>query len=211
MKKFICVVVVAIVAGSAIVSRAEDIERGPGHGGSRHGHLEKTERGMDEPRQGRGRAREDMPREDMMINALHSSVVAENIGLSEEQRKKIEKKMQQIEETHLELKYKMEKAALKQARLMTSKKLDQKALMDVIEETGRYRTQMAKQRIKMIIFMRETLTSEQIKTVRSMMRRRMNARHQARSKKPTEEERGEGKRKTHSRGEHRPARTQERN
>jgi Spy/CpxP family protein refolding chaperone len=204
MKEWFCIAVVAIVSGSVVVSEAEEIERSPGcerTGG--HRRLEKikcsTEENGHHRRSGRGRG---MPGENMMINALRSSIVAENIGLSEEQRQKIEKKMQQIEESHTKLKYKMEKAALKQARLMTSKKLDVEALMDVIEETGRYRTQMAKQRIKLIIFMRETLTPDQIETMRGMMHKRMKARHQARSKKSASGGHKEGKRSNHNRDKH---------
>ena len=205
MKEWFCIAVFAIVSGSVVVSEAEEIERSPGcaqAGG--HRRLEKIKCGTEENGHHRrsGRRGVGMPGEDMMIKALRSSIVAENIDLSKEQRQKIEKKMQQIEESYTKLKHKMEKSALKQARLMTSKKLDEEALMDVVEETGRYRTQMAKQRIKLIIFMRKTLTPEQIKTVRSIMRKRMKARHHARSKKSVSGVRGEGRRSNHNSDKH---------
>jgi Spy/CpxP family protein refolding chaperone len=204
MKKWFCIAVIAIVGGSVVVSEAEEVERGPGRGGAGgHRRSEKNKGCIEETGHNRGSGRRTgMPGEDMMINALSSSIVAENIGLSEEQRKKIEKKIKQVEKSHQDLKKKMGKAALKQARLMTSKKLDEEALMDVVEETGRYRTQMAKQRIKLIIFMRETLTPAQIETMRGMMHKRMKARRQSRSKKSTADGHREGKRNNHNREKH---------
>jgi len=213
MKKLICMTTVAMVAGFAVVSKAEDVERGSGRGGAGHGRLENNKHGAEEQRHHKGNGRghaEGVSREDMMLNTLRNPQVAEKMGLSEEQRKKIEKKLEQLEDSHLDLKYKMEKAALKQARLMTAKKLDEEALMDVIEEMGGYRTKMAKQRIQLIIFMRETLTPEQIDTMRDMMRKRMKARHKEHSKKSAQDERRGSKRGGHSRDEHRPARQPER-
>jgi len=190
MKKWVCIAVVTMVIGFTVISEAEDIERRPDPGGAGHGRLENQKRCAGEPGHHRGGGRgsaESMPQEAMMINALRIPRVAQKIGLNEEQRKKIEHKLEQLQDNHLELKYKMKKAAMKQARLITAKELDEEALMDVIEETGRYRTQMAKQRIKLIIFMRETLTPDQIKTMQGMMRERMNERRKMYRRKQMEE------------------------
>jgi Spy/CpxP family protein refolding chaperone len=195
MKKSVCIAVMGIVAGFAVISGAEDIERNPGHS-----HFENKRHCPEKAGHHRGPGRgseKNAGNEAMMINALRMPQVAEKIGLSEAQRKKIEHKLKQIEDNHLDLKYKMEKAALKQACLMTAKKLDEEALMDVVEEMGGYRTQMAKQRIKLIIFMRETLTPEQIETMQTMMHKRMKARHQEHSKKSDREGRRGSKRNSH--------------
>jgi Spy/CpxP family protein refolding chaperone len=114
-----------------------------------------------------------MQRDAMIMHALRNPQVADKIGLSEEQRETISRKVEKLEDRTLTLKYKMEKASLKQARLMTAKDIDEKALMDVIDELGEYRTQMAKQKIGMLIFMRKTLTPEQAKNMREIMRERM--------------------------------------
>lgn len=152
--------------------------RGPGAGGPRSSFRERrgTEGGgpggpMGGMREQRG---PDMKDENIMLGkALRHPRMAEELGLSEEQRQAIDNRVAMMEEKHAELRGKMEKAALKQAQLIVSKELDEAALMAAVEETGRIHTEMAKMRIRHLLFMRTTLTAEQVEKARSIIRNGM--------------------------------------
>lgn len=202
---------IALLAVS-IESVAKEHERGNGSRGNFGGNKTVSDSHMHH----RGGGGESMQRGDMMIHALRNPEVAEKIGLSEEQCEKISRKIEKLEDKNLNLKYKMEKTSLKQARLMTAKELDEKALMDAVEELGKYRTQIAKQRITMMIFMRNTLTPEQTKNMRSVMRERMNERRKdhsedwRRNAKKTSENKQEMTDKRHERMEAKERKREER-
>jgi Spy/CpxP family protein refolding chaperone len=129
----------------------------------------------------REKRRPDMDQNAMLGKALRHPRMAEELGLSAEQRQVIDEQLAALEEAHIELRAKMEKAALKQARLMTEKELDEAALMAAVEETGRIHTEMAKLRIRHLLFMQQTLTPEQVEKARSIIRERMKRHHQERS------------------------------
>ena len=110
----------------------------------------------------------------MMFAVFGRPETAEKLGLTAEQSHAIQARLKQSEQLRSEIKEKTQKAAMKQARLLTAKEPDEKELMAVVEELGSYRTEMAKDRIRLIIFMRRTLTEEQMGAVRRLMRGRMN-------------------------------------
>jgi Spy/CpxP family protein refolding chaperone len=117
-----------------------------------------------------------MPREAMLVHTLSKPEVIKKLKLTEGQQAKLTAKLQQFEDSQLDLKYKMEKAAMKQARLMTAKELDEDAIMNVIDEMGQYRTQMAKERMSLMIFVRKNLEPEQLEKMRGIMHERMRGR-----------------------------------
>lgn len=129
----------------------------------------------------RDKRRPDMDQNAMLGKALRHPRMAEELGLSEEQRQAIDERLAALEEAHIELRAKMESAALKQARLMTAKELDEPALMAAVEETGHIHTEMAKLRIRHLLFMRQTLKPEQVEKARSIIRERMKRHQQDRS------------------------------
>jgi len=173
MKKLTGIIVASLVV--LLVAGTESMSRENEHGDSPSAHFGGSKTMVDSPMHHRG-AGKVMSRDDMMTHALRNPEIAEKIGLSEEQRDKISRRIEKMEDKNLDLKYKIEKAALKQARLMTTKDLDEEALMAVVDELGKYRTQQAKQRIGMLIFMRKTLTDEQATKMREIMRDRMQER-----------------------------------
>ncbi len=118
----------------------------------------------------------------MMGQALRHPKVAEKLGLSEEQREAIDQELKALQKRQIELRAEMEEAALEQARLMSATELDEAALMAAVEETGRIHTKMAKLRIKHLLFMRKTLTPEQIQQARTIIRERMKSRREDGSK-----------------------------
>ncbi len=172
MKTLISIAVVSLVVVTGAESKGR--EQGDSHSGGHRGNFSGNKTMVDVPMHQRGG--KEISRGDMMTHALKNPEMAEKIGLSEEQQQKITKKLEKIEDKNLDLKYKMEKASLKQARLMTAKELDEEALMAVVDELGKYRTQMAKQRIGMLVFMRKTLTDEQITNMRRVMHERVKER-----------------------------------
>jgi len=173
MKKLTCLAIASLIL--LLVSRTKSIGNERERGNDSGGHFRSNKTMIDSSMHQRGGG-QGMQRNAMIVHALRNPQVAEQIGLSEEQRERISRKVEKLEDKNLTLKYKMEKAALKQARLMTAKEIDEKALMNVIDELGEYRTQIAKQKIGMLIFMRKTLTPEQAKNMREIMHERMKER-----------------------------------
>ena len=109
--------------------------------------------------------------------ALQNREIAEKLGLSEEQRDAIREQVEDLKQEHIELKERLEAAAMNQARLMTADDLDESALMAAVEETGRIHTQQAKLRVRHLLFMRRILEPEQAEALRNMMRARRGADH----------------------------------
>jgi Spy/CpxP family protein refolding chaperone len=111
---------------------------------------------------------------------LNHPEMAKKLGITDAQREAIKAQMATMQEAHIALKAQMEKAALKQARLMTETTLDEAALMAAVEETGDIRTEMARLRIKHLLFMRSTLTPEQTEKLQEGMRKRMESQRERR-------------------------------
>ena len=74
---------------------------------------------------------------------------------------------------HIELKAEMEKLALEQARAMTSKDVDEDDLMDLVEEMGELRTEIAKIQIKKMMIFRNNIDPEKMAELRKGMHERM--------------------------------------
>ena len=133
--------------------------------------------GADGPPNGRREQRREMDQNAMLGKALRHPRVAEKLGLTQAQRRAIDERLASLEEAQIALRSELEKAALKQARLMMAEKLDEAALMAVVEETGRIHTEMAKLRIQHLLFMRQTLTPDQVEKARSIIREGQKQRH----------------------------------
>ena len=155
MKRIIGVLLVALLSMQAMGQELS--ERNP----------EATER----TRQRSTRSAQRRQRDGMGMG-LRRPEVADKVGLSESQRDAIETQMVMLEKQNLQLKQKMDKAAMHQAKLMTAKTLDEAALMKAVETIGKLHTKRAKLRIKHLIFMRQALTPEQTQVVRKLMRER---------------------------------------
>ncbi len=142
---------------------------------------------------GREQRRPGADQDIMMGQALRNPRMAEKLGLSEEQQQAIEGQLAELQKAHNSLRAGMEQAGLQQARLMMAEELDEAALMAAVEETGRIRTELAKLRIRHLLFMRKTLTPEQIKKARSAIRDKMKKHREEGSK-------GRGPKKHHGEG-----------
>jgi len=125
-----------------------------------------------------------------VMSILCHPEIAEQAGISEKKVAAIKEKKENYEKVNRELRKKMREAAMKQARLLTAKDINEEELMGIVEELGEYRTRMAKERMKLIIFMRKNITTEQMEEVRKVMRKKMARGHGRHG-------RGEGRREGH--------------
>ena len=104
--------------------------------------------------------------------------LAQELGLTDDQVAKVKKALYEFKQKQIELKAQLELAGLEQARLMTEKDLDEKALMAAVEKTGAVHTEMAKQRVKGMIALRQILGPEQMEKIQARIREHMRERLQ---------------------------------
>lgn len=136
---------------------------------------------------------------EMLARAVMNPEIAEKLGLSEEQREAIKNGLHTIRQQQIELRAKMELAALEQAKLLTEENTDEAKLMSAIEKTGAANTELAKLRVKPLLLMKSVLTEEQRASVRTLLQEKRKQREGGEKPWASDErmERGE-------RGEDRP-------
>lgn len=123
----------------------------------------------------------------LLERIVQSQELAEELGLSEEQIGEFKAMLFDFKEQEIELRAELEKAGIRQARILMAEKVDEKALMEAIEHTGEVRTELAKLRIRPLLVIKETLTPEQLEKAKQMLRERMRDRVQERRR-----DRGDG-------------------
>lgn len=111
------------------------------------------------------------------IEKMFQGDIADDLGLKDEQITRLKKGLERLKDREEKLHDKLRIAGKEQAEQLSTKgKIDEEALMNAIEKTGRIRTQMAKLRIQPIILVKKTLTEEQIEMARDIMKARMRER-----------------------------------
>jgi Spy/CpxP family protein refolding chaperone len=132
------------------------------------------------PHGGRGRPGEDGPQhgpEEMLIHRLtRDPELAGELGISEDQVAQLNETAYALRKRHVELRAKLEVAAMEQARLMSESGIDEQALMAAVEATGAVRTEMAKLRVQQLLAIRNILTEEQRQAIRKYVRSRLRER-----------------------------------
>lgn len=113
--------------------------------------------------------------EPLISRIVDNPKIAERLGLSDEQVDALRKESYSAREKEIKLRAELELAGLEQAKLLTSKEVDEDSLMQAVEKTGKIRTELAKLRVKQLLVIKETLSEEQLNQIRSAMRER---RHQ---------------------------------
>lgn len=91
------------------------------------------------------------------------------LGLNPEQVDRLRTAHVAFEERRATLRAVQEKAAIQQARLMAAREIDEDAVLAVIDELGKIRTEMAKQHVRHVLLIRRELSTEQIDRARRMM------------------------------------------
>ncbi len=112
---------------------------------------------------------------DPLVRMVSNPVVAEKIGLSEEQKAKL-KELNKGPATSRELQKKVHEAMGRQVELMKADKIDEAAVMAAIDEVFELRKAMAKEQAKRVIAVKSILTPEQVKKAHEEMRRSAEAR-----------------------------------
>ena len=103
----------------------------------------------------------------------------------------------------IDIKAKMDKIGLEQAKEMREEEIDEGDIMDLVEEAGELRIEMAKLQMKKMILMRKHIDPEKMEAVRSQIRERMKKRGEGQrpegkermGKREEREGRGEGEQK----------------
>ncbi len=113
-----------------------------------------------------------------LVDALaHNEELAAKLGLTEEQTRKLREVMWNVRQREVDLEADLKKAGMEQARLLMSEELDEDALMKSVERGGALHTELAKLRMQPLIALKKTLTAEQLKEARKLVRRQMMSKH----------------------------------
>ena len=107
---------------------------------------------------------------DPIVRMVTNPRVAEQIGLSEEQKAKI-KELGGAGEAGREKQQKVREATRKQFELMNAEKVDEAAVMKAIDEVFELRKEIAKDQAKRTIAIKSVLTPEQASKAREEMRK----------------------------------------
>lgn len=122
--------------------------------------------------------------EEFMEAIVGNRAAAKELGLSDEQVQEMRDQIHAGRIRMIDLRADLEKAAVEQARLLMQTPVNESELMSLVEKTGAIRTEMAKERIKHVVLLKNTLTPEQAEKARRLM-----SRHRERSREDTERER----------------------
>lgn len=167
MKKLMFAMVAAL-SFAVVAQDAEGPKAGKRDGGFRHGPRDRgammAERGMMPGGFGGGMMG------DPAVMAASNPKIAEKIGLSAEAREQIKKLDVDNREKVKELQKKTREAMEKQAQLMKAEKIDEAAVMAVIDELFECRKEMAKTQTKRLIAVKALLTPEQVAKAAEMMK-----------------------------------------
>lgn len=116
--------------------------------------------------------RDDMEMQGQMIEQLLTNPkVAEKLGLEQAQIDEIRSKMYDLQVKQIKLEADMKLASLKQARALMAQEIDEKEALDIIEELGELRTDLAKLRMQRLLLVKKTLTPEQMEKIKKLRQR----------------------------------------
>ncbi len=128
---------------------------------------------------GEGRAKGDRQggrgREDVMERLLSNPEMREKLGISEEDAEEIKGELHDIKIETIELKSKMEKIGLEQAKEMTSKEPNKKRVFKLAKEAGSIRTEIGILKLKRMFLFRENVDPEKMQAMRGQLHERMRA------------------------------------
>ena len=112
---------------------------------------------------------------DPIVRMVSNPAVAEKIGLSDEQKAKLNE-LKGDKEANRAAQDKVRAATLKQVELMKAEKIDEGAVMAAIDEVFELRKAMAKEQAKRVIAVKSVLTPEQVKKAHEEMKKMFEAR-----------------------------------
>jgi Spy/CpxP family protein refolding chaperone len=110
--------------------------------------------------------------EGIIARLIDSPQLAERLGLTVEQQKKIQDGVFDIRKEIVKLQADLELAGMDQARLMMSNTVSEADVMAAVEKTGKIRTDIAKQNMKQVLMVKQALSPDQIEKLRSLVQER---------------------------------------
>ena len=114
----------------------------------------------------------DFNPEGMILRLMENPRVAEELGLTEDQKKALQDKVSEFAPELGRLRTELEQTGKEQARLLTDESATETQLMDAVEKTGQIRMQLAKINMKQLLAVRNSLSAEQRKKLREMVQKR---------------------------------------
>jgi Spy/CpxP family protein refolding chaperone len=136
---------------------------------------ERGERHAGGPRGGMGGMRHHEMGMDPIVFAVSRPQIVEKLGLSDEQKEKLKVVTDRVKGGRESMK-KVREATMRQFDLMKAEKVDEAAVMKVIDEVFELRKQMAKDQVRRVIEIKSILTPEQIAKAREEMKADFEAR-----------------------------------
>ncbi|MBO4709585.1 MAG: Spy/CpxP family protein refolding chaperone [Kiritimatiellae bacterium] len=112
---------------------------------------------------------------DPIVRMVSNPAIAEKIGLSDEQKAKLNE-LKKGPEVARESQKKVHEAMEKQIELMKAEKIDEAAVMAAIDEVFELRKAMAKEQAKRVIAVKSVLTPEQVKKAHEEMKKMFESR-----------------------------------
>jgi Spy/CpxP family protein refolding chaperone len=109
----------------------------------------------------------------IIARLLKAPKVAEELGLSQEQVKSLQEKLDALRKEVATLRIDLENASLEQARLLTGQTVDEAAVMGAVEKAGEISTKIAKLAAQQLLTVKKVLTPQQIEKAKAMMRERV--------------------------------------
>lgn len=105
--------------------------------------------------------------------------VAKKLELSQEQIATIKDKLSSLKQSEVKLNADIEAAAKDQVKQWTTDKISESEVMASIEKLGNLRTQFAKLQAQKMLVFKQTLTADQMKKIREVLRHRLKERKDA--------------------------------
>jgi Spy/CpxP family protein refolding chaperone len=128
---------------------------------------------------------------------LDRHAVVEELGLTPEQVKTLKEKATEFENRKRKIREQLDLSGREQVTLLAAEPINTNAVMAVVEKSGKLRTHHAKLAVEELLFIRSTLTAEQLNRMKQI-RERWAARAQQRQ----QEELGGRARRNRRAGEH---------
>lgn len=100
-------------------------------------------------------------------------------GITDTQAETLRARLREQDEQMVALRDAMQIAGRRQADLLAAPEMDEDALMASVDDLGRIQTEIARQRMRGLLAVREILSAEQIEQARALVQQRMQRRRRA--------------------------------
>ena len=167
-----------MIAGSSIAGEKEGKKEGRG------GQSERGEKNRQEQMQWQNRRPRHPGGMDRGIDRLiNNPKVREELGITDEQVEQLKDAKEKANDQRKDLIAEMKEAREVQMKLMKADKLNKKAIMEAINNSGKLRTKMDKLRVKGLFRVQDILTEDQLSEIKERMHKGMQEQRKKREGK----------------------------